>query len=249
MLGRDEIPPEAEGEIDGEGGARAFFGRRKGKRLRGLQERRLAELLPRLRIDLPPGAGPIDPPVLFTGLDETPKKIWMEIGFGGGEHLAAQAAAHPEIGFIGAEPFVNGVAKLLAAVDARDLRNVRIRDADVTDLLARLPDASLERVYLLYPDPWPKRRQRKRRFVSDASLSEIGRVLRDGGLFRFASDIDDYAGWVLARAARCPVLAWTARDARDWTLPFPDWPGTRYEAKALAAGRRPTYLEFARPPR
>ena len=173
----------------------------------------------------------------------------MEIGFGGGEHLAAQAAAHPEIGFIGAEPFVNGVAKLLAAIDARALPNVRIRDADATALLARLPDACLERVYLLYPDPWPKRRQRKRRFVSDAALREIGRVLRDGGLFRFASDIDDYAGWVLARAARCPVLAWTARAARDWTRPFPDWPGTRYEAKALAVGRRPTYLEFTRLPR
>ena len=249
MFGGDEIPPGAEDPAGAEDSARAFFGRRKGKRLRGLQGRRLAELLPRLRIDLPPGSGPIDPPTLFAGLDRSPEEIWLEIGFGGGEHLAAQAAAHPQIGFIGAEPFVNGVAKLLAAIDARGLRNVRIRDADVTALLARLPDACLERVSLLYPDPWPKRRQRKRRFVSDASLREIGRVLRDGGLFRFASDIDDYAGWVLARAARCPVLAWTARRARDWTQPFPDWPGTRYEAKALAAGRRPTYLEFARLPR
>lgn len=249
MFGGDEIPPEAECQTDVEDGARAFFGRRKGKRLRGLQERRLAELLPRLRIDLPPGAAPLNPATLFEDPEEDPKKIWMEIGFGGGEHLAAQAAAHPEIGFIGAEPFVNGIAKLLAAIDARALRNVRIRDADATALLTRLPDACLDRVYLLYSDPWPKRRQRKRRFVSDAALREIGRVLSDGGLFRFASDIDDYAGWVLARAARCPILAWTARGARDWTQPFPDWPGTRYEAKALTAGRRPTYLEFARLPR
>lgn len=228
---------------------RAFFGRRKGKRLRGQQERRLAELLPALRVDLPPGDAILDPRTLFPAMPAPPEALWLEIGFGGGEHLAAQAAARPAVGIIGAEPFVNGVVKLLAAIEARALRNVRIRDEDVTALLARLPDACLDRVYLLYPDPWPKRRQRKRRFVSDASLAEIGRVLKDGGLFRFASDIDDYAGWTLVRAARCPVLAWTARDARDWTRPFPGWPGTRYEAKALEAGRRPTYLEFVRRPR
>ena len=228
---------------------RAFFGRRKGKRLRGEQERRLTELLPDLRVALPPDDGPVDPRTLFPALPAPPDEVWLEIGFGGGEHLAAQAEAHPGIGIIGAEPFINGVAKLLAAIEARGLRNVRIRDEDVTALLARLPDACLERVYLLYPDPWPKRRQRKRRFVSDAALAEIGRVLKDGGLFRFASDIDDYAGWTLVRAARCPTLLWTARSVRDWTQPFPDWPSTRYEAKALAAGRRPTYLEFARLPR
>ncbi|TXM88164.1 tRNA (guanine(46)-N(7))-methyltransferase TrmB, partial [Methylobacterium sp. WL116] len=186
------------------------------------------------------------PATLFPGLAQGPSEVWLEIGFGGGEHLAAQAAAHPEIGIIGAEPFVNGVAKLLRAVDERALRNVRIRDEDVSPLLAALPDASLARVYLLYPDPWPKRRQRKRRFVSDESLAEIARVLRPGGLFRFASDIDDYVGWTLVRTARCPHLRWTARTAADWTQPYPGWPGTRYEAKAIAAGRRPTYLEFAR---
>ena len=141
------------------------------------------------------------------------------------------------------------MVKLLAAIEARGLRNVRIRDEDVTALLARLPDACLDRVYLLYPDPWPKRRQRKRRFVSDASLAEIGRVLKEGGLFRFASDIDDYAGWTLVRAARCPVLRLDgAERAGTGREPLPGWPGTRYEAKALEAGRRPTYLEFARLP-
>lgn len=224
---------------------RAFFGRRKGKRLRGLQEQRLAELLPRLRVSLPAAGGRLDPGALFPKLGVR-RKLWLEIGFGGGEHLAAQAAANPEIGIVGAEPFVNGVAKLLRAIDERSLDNVRIRDEDVTALLAALPDGSLERVYLLYPDPWPKRRQRKRRFVSDESLSEIARVLEPGGLFRFASDIDDYAGWTLVRAARCPDLRWTAARATDWVRPFPGWPGTRYEAKAKAAGRRPTYLEFAR---
>lgn len=219
---------------------RAFYGRRKGKRLRAGQEERVAALLPRLRL---PDAGPLDPPALFP---HPVSAVWLEIGFGGGEHLAAQARAHPEIGIIGCEPFVNGVAKLLRAVDDHALANVRIWDRDALEVLVRLPSASLARVYLLYPDPWPKRRQRKRRFVSDESLSEIARVLAPGGEFRFASDIDDYAGWTLVRAARCPGLRWTAERARDWTAPWPDWPGTRYEAKAVAQGRRPTYLGFRR---
>ncbi|AWN35406.1 tRNA (guanine(46)-N(7))-methyltransferase TrmB [Methylobacterium radiodurans] len=248
MDGRDQLPPEPEGDHDAEGAPeRAFFGRRKGKRLREGQERRLAELLPALRVTVPPD-GALDPATLFPAVPDL-REVWLEIGFGGGEHLAAQAAAHPDVGIIGAEPFVNGVVKLLRAVDEQGLRNVRVRDEDVTALIARLPDACLARVYLLYPDPWPKRRQRKRRFVSEGSLAEIARVLRDGGVFRFASDIDDYAGWTLARAARCPDLAWTAASADDWRQPFPGWPGTRYEAKAIAAGRRPTYLEFARRPR
>ncbi|KQP38358.1 tRNA (guanine-N7)-methyltransferase [Methylobacterium sp. Leaf104] len=246
-LGRDHLPPQPGGHgsesHDGDGADRAFYGRRKGKRLRAGQEQRLAELLPRLRLGLPPAGRHLDPPSLFpVPVDE----VWLEIGFGGGEHLAAQATARPRTGIIGAEPFVNGVVKLLRAVDEAALRNVRVWDEDATALLAALPDASLARVYLLYPDPWPKRRQRKRRFVSDAALAEIARVLRPGGVFRFASDIDDYAGWTLVRAARCPGLAWTAEAAPDWTRPWSDWPGTRYEAKALAAGRPPSYLEFRR---
>ncbi|WP_147045648.1 tRNA (guanine(46)-N(7))-methyltransferase TrmB [Methylobacterium gnaphalii] len=224
---------------------RAFFGRRKGKRLRPAQEDRLASLLPALRVTPPEDGSRLDPPALFPSpVDE----VWVEIGFGGGEHLADNAEKHPRVGIIGCEPFVNGVVKLLREVDERGLTNVRIRDEDATALLAALPDASLARVYLLYPDPWPKRRQRKRRFVSDASLAEIARVLRPGGLFRFASDIDDYAGWTLVRAARCPALRWTAERADDWRQPFPGWPGTRYEAKAIAAGRRPSYLTFIREP-
>ncbi|WP_238232642.1 tRNA (guanine(46)-N(7))-methyltransferase TrmB [Methylobacterium thuringiense] len=222
---------------------RAFFGRRKGKRLRPGQEDRLAALLPSLRIVLPENDGRLDPPALFPNpVDE----VWLEIGFGGGEHLADNAEKHPGTGLIGCEPFVNGVVKLLGEIDERGLTNVRIRDEDATQLLAALPDASLARVYLLYPDPWPKRRQRKRRFVSDASLAEIARVLRPGGLFRFATDIDDYAGWTLVRAARCASLRWTAARAADWLTPFPGWPGTRYEAKAKGAGRRPSYLTFER---
>ncbi|GEO99052.1 tRNA (guanine-N(7)-)-methyltransferase [Methylobacterium haplocladii] len=194
---------------------------------------------------LPENGGRLDPSALFQSPVE---EVWLEIGFGGGEHLADNAEKHPGTGIIGCEPFVNGVVKLLGEIDERALSNVRIRDEDATQLLAALPDASLARVYLLYPDPWPKRRQRKRRFVSDASLAEIARVLRPGGLFRFATDIDDYAGWTLVRTARCPGLRWTANGADDWTTPFPGWPGTRYEAKAKAAGRRPSYLTFARAP-
>lgn len=242
--GRDEFPPLSGGAVS-EGADRAFYGRRKGKRLRAGQEQRLADLLPALRVALPPVGGRLDPVALFPVSVDA---VWLEIGFGGGEHLAAQAIANPRVGIIGAEPFVNGVVKLLRAVDDAELRNVRVWDEDATALLAALPDASLARVYLLYPDPWPKRRQRKRRFVSEESLAQIARVLEPGGLFRFASDIDDYAGWTLVRAARCAQLAWTADTSADWTDAWSDWPGTRYEAKALIAGRPPTYLEFRRLP-
>ncbi|SEO79931.1 tRNA (guanine-N7-)-methyltransferase [Methylobacterium sp. ap11] len=220
--------------------ARAFYGRRKGKRLRPGQEERLADLLPRLRL---PEAGPLDPAALFP---RPVAETWLEIGFGGGEHLAAQARLNPGTGIIGCEPFVNGVVKLLRTVDEEELDTVRFWDRDAMELLPRLPDASIGRVFLLYPDPWPKRRQRKRRFVSEESLTEIARVLKPGGEFRFASDIDDYVGWTLVRAAGCAALRWTATRSADWTTPWPEWPGTRYEAKTTAEGRRPTYLTFVR---
>jgi tRNA (guanine-N7-)-methyltransferase len=138
------------------------------------------------------------------------------------------------------------MAKLLAVVEERRLCNVRVFDRDGTELLAHLPPACLDRVYLLYPDPWPKRRQRKRRFVSDEALGSLARVMRPGAEFRFATDIDDYAGWVLARVLRSPDLAWAARRAADWRKPFDGWPGTRYEAKAKREGRVPSYLTFIR---
>jgi tRNA (guanine-N7-)-methyltransferase len=220
--------------------AGAFFGRRKGKALRPGQETLVEHVLPRLA---GPAEGPVDPAALF---GRPPPRLVLEIGFGGGEHLAANAAAHPETGFIGCEPFVNGMAKMLAAIERDGLANVRLWDRDATDLLPRLPDGAVDEIYLLYPDPWPKRRQRKRRFVSPGTVRAFARVLKVGGRFRFASDIDDYAGWTLARVLADPAFRWTAARADDWRLPWAGWPGTRYEAKALREGRRPTYLAFER---
>jgi tRNA (guanine-N7-)-methyltransferase len=222
-------------------GRGAFYGRRKGKRLRKEQENLVATLLPRLRL---PADGPVDLGRLFPAGEGAP--AILEIGFGGGEHLSAEARAHPETRFIGCEPFVNGMAKLLATVAREGLGNIRLWDGDATALLPRLPAASLDTVYLLYPDPWPKRRQRKRRFLSDETLTAFARVLKPGGELRFATDIDDYAGWALARALRSEHYDWTAERPGDWRRPWPDWPGTRYEAKALQDGRRPSYLTFRR---
>ena len=216
----------------------AFYGRRKGKRLRAGQEVLMETLLPKLRID--PGRDPRET------LERPTQNLWLEIGFGGGEHLAAQARAHPDIGFIGCEPFVNGVAKLLAVIDGERLQNIRVWDRDATELISRLPPASLDRIYLLYPDPWPKRRQRKRRFVSDQTLAALARILRPGADLRFATDIDDHAGWALARVLQSPHFTWTAERPDDWRKPWPDWPGTRYETKAVRDGRAPIYLTFRR---
>jgi tRNA (guanine-N7-)-methyltransferase len=216
----------------------AFFGRLKGKRLRAGQEALIETLLPQLRVD--PGHDPRE------AFGRTVSNLWLEIGFGGGEHLAAQARAHPDIGFIGCEPFVNGVAKLLSVIDRERLGNIRIWDRDATELIPLLPPASIDRAYLLYPDPWPKRRQRKRRFLSDETLEALARVLRLGAELRFATDIDDYAGWALARVLRSAHFIWTAERLDEWRKPWPDWPGTRYEAKAVRDGRAPIYLTFRR---
>ena len=217
-----------------------LHGRRKGKKLRTHQADLLADLLPRLALDT---TGLIDTATLFT---RPVRDLWMEIGFGGGEHLAADAAAHPDVGFIGCEPFVNGVAKMLAAIENEALANVRLHAGDAFDILAALPPACLGRINLLYPDPWPKRRQRKRRFVSDRSISEFARILRPGGEFRFATDIDDYAGWTLARVLPTPLFRWTACTAADWLQPWPGFTRTRYEEKAIREGRRSAYFTFLR---
>ena len=219
--------------------AGAFFGRRKGKKLRAGQDDLVQNLLPAIRVV--PGSD-----VFSQFPNPQARETWLEIGFGGGEHLAAQARTHRDVNIIGCEPFVNGMAKLLAVVEQENLDNVRLWDDDVTDLLPTLPDASFDRVYILYPDPWPKRRQRKRRLVSDETLEMLARVMKPGAELRFASDIDDYIGWVLARALRSPHFRWTAARADDWRIPYEGWPGTRYEAKAIREGRVPSYLILKR---
>ncbi|MCA3630998.1 MAG: tRNA (guanosine(46)-N7)-methyltransferase TrmB [Methylobacterium sp.] len=218
---------------------RRLHGRAKGKALRAAQSRRLADIFPRIQIDLERmKAGPAD---LFPA---APKRVVLEIGFGGGEHLAAMAKSEPESGFLGVEPFLNGVAKLLGQVEAENLENLRLLRGDGREVLARLPDVSLDAVYLLYPDPWPKRRQRKRRIVDAAFVADLARVIRPGGEFRFASDIDDYVGWTLARILPDRDFQWLAREASDWREPWAGWHRTRYEAKAIREGRVPSYLRF-----
>jgi tRNA (guanine-N7-)-methyltransferase len=220
----------------------AFFGRRKGKALRPGQARLFEALLPSLCIDLRSSA-PSSLADLFPGVM---REVRLEIGFGGAEHLIAQAAADPDCGYIGIEPFLNGMAKALAAIDAKGLTNIRLHHGDAIDLLAWLPDASLAMVYLLYPDPWPKRRHWKRRFVQDRTVAEIARVLRPGAEFRFASDIESYCAWTLIRLLRSPAFDWTAERADDWRNPWPGFESTRYEAKAKREGRTPCYLTFMR---
>jgi len=221
---------------------RAFFGRRKGHRLRSHQADLMATLLPRLAIALerPP------PDRLVEMFSRPLESVNLEIGFGGGEHLVAEAAAHPALGFVGCEPFVNGMAKILTLIEASAIDNIRLHWGDAIDLLAWLPDASIARIDLLYPDPWPKRRHWKRRFVQDRTVAMMARALRPGGAFRFATDIPDYAAWTLERLTRAPDFIWTAERADDWRQPWAGFRGTRYEAKAKREGRMPCYLEFRR---
>jgi tRNA (guanine-N7-)-methyltransferase len=221
---------------------RAFFGRRKGHPLRPHHAALMETLLPKLTIEL---ATPT-PPNLSMLFPMAVDDVRLEIGFGGGEHMIAQAIAHPRTGFIGVEPFVNGMAKALAAIEAEKLANVRLHFGDAVFLLDWLPPAALARVDLIYPDPWPKRRHWKRRFVQDQSVATLARILRPGGEFRFATDIPDYAAWTLRHMIRSPHFAWTAERSDDWRGPWPGFSGTRYEAKAKREGRVPCYLIFRR---
>src|SRR5690606_37450187 len=198
---------------------------------------------------LPALALPLDKPAPadLRGLFAIPvREVRMEIGFGGAEHLIAQAQQHPDIGFIGVEPFVNGMAKALAAIDMLALRNIRLHFDDAVALFDWLPPTALARIDLLYPDPRPKRRHWKRRFVQDESLKALARLLRESGEFRFATDIPHYAAWTLARIMRAPDFEWTAECAADWRLPWPGFVRTRYEAKAVREGRMPAYFIFRR---
>ncbi|OEJ64316.1 tRNA (guanosine(46)-N7)-methyltransferase TrmB [Magnetovibrio blakemorei] len=216
------------------------YGRRRGKKQRPGRERLMDDLLPRLQVksgtpipdQFPPGT----------------KALWLEIGFGGGEHLSQQAKAHPDIGFIGCEPFLNGVGKLLSQLDNDGSENVRIHADDARDIFPDFPDGSLARVFVLFPDPWPKTKHHKRRLIQTPFLDDLARMLEDGGEFRLASDHMGYVRWALAHVSRHPDFEWMAEGPEDWREPPEDWIGTRYEQKRLA-GDTIVYLRFRRKPR
>ncbi len=223
-------------------GEQRLYGRRKGRPLSLRQERLLAELLPRLALDL---AAPAPDPL--TGLFARPvREVWLEIGFGAGEHLAWQAAANRHVGMIGCEAFLTGVAQMLGKIEDQGLDTIRLHAGDAREVLGWLPEASLARVFVLFPDPWPKARHHKRRLISPETLARLAQLMRPGAELRFATDIGDYARAGLEAVRATPAFVWTAEGPEDWRRRPPDWPATRYEEKAIAQGRRPVYLSFRR---
>ena len=206
------------------------------------QRRLKEELLPRLTVALPLAAR-LDPRSLFP---ISVGAVWLEIGFGAGEHLAAQAEHHPDIGFIGSEVFEDGIVRLLREVERRGLGNVRLFTEDARLLLAALPPASISRMFVLFPDPWPKRRHHKRRLIAPATLDLLASAMEDRGELRLATDDRSYLAWMLEHLTAHPDFDWLARRPADWRERPPDWPATRYEQKARAAGRSPVFLRFRR---
>lgn len=219
-----------------------LYGRRSGQGLGPAQRRRLERLLPELAITLPE-CGPLEPGSLFA----PPRaRLWLEIGFGGGEHLAWQARRHPDVGMLGVEPYVDGVARLLRVIEEEGLGNIRLFMDDARLLIERLPAGSLERIFVLFADPWPKKRHWKRRIVNAVTVARFAELLGPGGELRVATDDPGYRRWILACLLAEPRLAWQVGGPADWRERPVDWPPTRYEEKALAAGRRPVFLRFRR---
>ncbi len=217
---------------------RRLYGRRKSRPLSTRQKHLVNNLLPKLKLNLATVAS--DLAALGNG------KIWLEIGYGGGEHLASQALKHPGIQFIGCEPFINGTAKLLGLIEDREIGNILIHDGDAGEVIERLEPDSIERAFVLYPDPWPKKRHNKRRFLSEANFVRLGKVLKPGAELRIATDIGDYACAILAAARASGAFRWTAQKPADWREAPTDWVSTRYEQKAKKAGRKCYYLTFQR---
>jgi tRNA (guanine-N7-)-methyltransferase len=209
------------------------YGRRRGRKPSARQATLLREDLPRLTFD------PGNPPQGFT-------KTWLEIGFGGGEHLLWQARQNSDVALIGCEPFEDGVIKVLSAVTAEDLRNVRVHMGDVREILRSIAPNSIDRAFVLFPDPWPKRKHRKRRLVNSSLLALLARAMRPGAELRIGTDIGDYARTMLEAFATEPDFVWQAATPADWRVRPPDWPETRYEAKAVREGRRRYYFRFLR---
>jgi len=224
---------------------RNFYGRRRGKHLRDSQEVYLQEDLDALSPgavdwDVNPERVALDLPALFGG-----REVWLEVGFGGGEHMVHQAQQNPHVGIIGCEPYINGVAMLLGKIRRAGVDNLRVHPGDVRDMFDVLPDASVAKAFVLYPDPWPKARHHRRRFVTPEHLEPLARVLQLGAEFRVATDIPDYVRQTLEEVPRAG-FDWLAEGPEDWRRPWGDWISTRYEVKALREGRVPHYLTFRR---
>jgi tRNA (guanine-N7-)-methyltransferase len=240
---RDSTSRDASsGDDAGEHPHGSFFGRRKGHKLRIHQADLIEHLLPRLAIDIAKPCSSDLAALFGSPLDD----IRLEIGFGGGEHLIAEAQAFPDLGFIGCEPYVNGMAKILTQIETHNIGNVRLFAGDAAEWLAWAPPRALARIDLIHPDPWPKRRHWKRRFVQDLTVASMARVLKPGGEFRFVSDIADYCAWTLTHFARSSDFIWTAERANDWRLPWDGYTMTRYGRKAEREGREAAYLRFRR---
>ena len=222
---------------------RTLYGRRRGKKLRGHQQSLLDTLLPRLTVPLPAQGATIDLTRLFGG--RLPQGgVWLEIGFGSGEHLVWQAEQHPDVGLIGCEPYLNGVAKCLAHIERVQAGNIRLFTDDARRLMAALPPHALGRVFVLFPDPWPKARHHKRRFVQRETLDRLAELMLPGAELRLATDDPSYLPWMVEHACRHPDFEWLAQRAQDWRTRPADWPATRYEQKGIAG--RPVFLRLRR---
>jgi tRNA (guanine-N7-)-methyltransferase len=223
-----------------------YYGRRKGKPLTNARQTVIETRLPQLRIDVPTDGTHLNPRSLFP---DSISDIWLEVGFGGGEHLAGQAEQNPTVGIIGAEVFLNGVASLVRHIAEKNLNNVRIYNDDVRQLLPALPDQCLSRAFVLFPDPWPKARHDKRRFIGPQNLDTLARLMKDGAELRVASDHPVYIHWVLEQVTAHPAFGWGATGPEDWLTTPSDHITTRYEKKALKEGRKPHFFQFFRKPR
>lgn len=224
---------------------RNFYGRIKGKALKPAQDRYLSEDLPKLSVtgitrEENPERVPLDVTAIADG-----RPLWLEVGFGGGEHLVHQALNNPDVNFVGVEPYINGVAMLLGKIRRAGVTNIRLHMGDARDLMDVLPENSVDRAFLLYPDPWPKARHHRRRFVTSEHLEPLARVVKSGATFRIATDIEDYVRQALLEVPKAG-FTWTAENAQDWQVAWGDWISTRYEQKALREGRTPHYLTFTR---
>ena len=223
-----------------------FYGRRKGRPLSQAMQKRLDETLPRLALSPGPHSQDSLKRLFSAAGGPAVTGLCLEIGFGGGEHLAALAAARPQTGFIGAEPFINGVVSLLRHIEDQNLENIRIWPDDVRLMLDGLPQDCLDAVYVMFPDPWPKARHAGRRIFNPEMLDRLAACLKPGGRLRFASDHPVAKSWLLAEAVRHPSFSWTAQRAADWRVRPDDWPQTRYMSKGVKEGRPASWFDFIR---